>query len=108
MVAGTKQKIENARRGTLRERKHIECSSLRRIFAEFFYRTCKTERRGFVAWIESAGNDGASPPADTRKNRNILFPIGAAIRDWLTDDSRACLKFPKLFPGFGVNGSEPS
>src|SRR4051812_7555419 len=61
-----------------------------------------------VPRIGAAGNNGARPAANSRKDCDVLLVIRSPISNRLSDDSRAGLEFPELLASAGVEGLEPT
>jgi hypothetical protein len=70
----------------LRKAEDIEFASLRSFLRQIGHRANESKRRGAVARVEVARNDGAGPAAYARENCDILMAIRPAVADWLADD----------------------
>src|SRR3954447_3551662 len=92
----------------LRQLEDIERSSLRRGLLEICHGIDEAERRGAVAWIEIARDNGAGPAADAGQHGHVLMAVGPAIGHRLADDPRGGLELPQDLTGFGVNGFKPA
>src|SRR5688572_17498332 len=103
--AGAQPAISNVMMSAhaLRQRKDIQRSAFGRDFRQIGHSVDEAQRRRRVTRIEVVGNDHTRPAAYSRQHSQVLFAVGAAIADGLTDDARAALEFPKLFTGLGVD-----
>src|SRR5437762_10665622 len=92
----------------LRKAEHIKHASLLRRAGQVFHRIDEPRRSAAVPRVEVARDYSACPPAHARQHRDVLAAIGAAIRNRLADNSRACLVFPQLGSISRIDSLEPA
>ena len=68
----------------------------------------EAERRGLVARVEVAADDGARPAADAGQDGDVFVPVRPAIGDRLADDAGAGLELPFQFAAARIDRLEPA
>src|SRR5688572_21320659 len=91
---------------TLRQREHIDRAPFAGVVGEILGGAHEAERGGFVARVETAGDDGARPPADAIHDRDVLLAVGPAKTDRLADDPGARAELPQELPAACVERLE--
>src|ERR1051326_7012766 len=91
-----------------RKRERVEHSPARGRLRQIAHGVDESEGGGAVARIELSGDDRAGPAADAGENRDVLFAVGAAEGDRLSDDSGTALEPPQQLSRLRVDGLEPS
>src|SRR5215204_6412024 len=91
----------------LRQCERIQHPAFGRVLRQIVHRVREPERGRRVGRIELAGNDGASPPADTGEDRDVLLAVGSAVRDRLSHHARPRLELPQHVAVLCVYRLEP-
>src|SRR5204863_8047219 len=92
----------------LREREDIQHASLLRSGRQVAHGVHEPERRGRVARVQIARDDGARPSPYSGQDRDVLPPVRSAVRHRLADYSGAAAELPEHFSIARVDGLEPA
>src|SRR5438270_10394530 len=93
---------------SLRERKDIQHSSLRRVLRKILYCVAESKRNGGIARVESPCDYGSCPSSYSREDGDVLPSIRPFVGNRLPDNSRSGLKLPQDLSTMGIGSLEPS
>src|ERR1700751_2226920 len=100
--AKDKSRVAAAHRSGFRQGEDIERPSGCGFRLEIRHDAKHAKRAGGIPRIKVAGDDGARPAADPRKDGDIFVAVRTTISDRLADDPGASLELPFQFACLGV------
>src|ERR1700751_5113242 len=100
--AKARSRVAAARRSGFRQGEDIERPSGCSFRLEIRHDADHAKRAGGIPRIKVAGDDGARPAADPRKDGDIFVAVRTTISDRLADDPGASLELPFQFACLGV------
>src|SRR6202008_3862953 len=101
-------RLAAARRSGFRQGEDIERPSGCGFRLEICHDAVHAKRAGGIPRIKVAGDNGARPATDPRKDSDIFVAVWPTIGDRLADDSGASPEPPFQFAGLRVDGFEPA